>query len=242
MATRLTHVVVDASDHRALARFWSKALDWPIVIDDPHEVEIGPGAPGDVPLIFVPAPTPKRAKNRIHIDITTNSREEQDAHVARVLALGAVHVDVGQGNDAHWAVLADPEGNEFCISGKPDFGETDTGAIAGFSLDAFDPAVLGRFWREATGWDIVTEGKWGVGLRARGGTGPFLAIWTSLDPKLGKNRLHLDVAPPVRGDHHVEAERLISVGARTIDIGQGDVPWIVLSDPDDNEFCVLTPR
>lgn len=63
-----------------------------------------------------------------------------------------------------------------------------------------------------------------------------------LNPKLGKNRLHLDVAPPAGGDQHAEVERLILLGARRIDIGEGAVDWAVMADPDDNEFCVLTPR
>ena len=61
-------------------------------------------------------------------------------------------------------------------------------------------------------------------------------------PKVEKNRLHFDLSPPVHGDGRAEVARLVSLGARRIDIGQGDVEWEVLGDPDDNEFCVLTPR
>jgi hypothetical protein len=61
-------------------------------------------------------------------------------------------------------------------------------------------------------------------------------------PKTGKNRLHLDIAPPADGDQQAEVERLVSLGANRIDIGQGDVSWVVMADPDGNEFCVLTPR
>lgn len=60
--------------------------------------------------------------------------------------------------------------------------------------------------------------------------------------KVGKNRLHFDLSPPVHGDGQAKVDRLVSLGARRIDIGQGDVEWEVLADPDDNEFCVLTPR
>jgi hypothetical protein len=75
----------------------------------------------------------------------------------------------------------------------------------------------------------------------RGGTkitwgGPPVA------PKTGKNRLHLDLAPPVGADQQTEVERLVSLGATRIDIGQGEVSWVVMADPDGNEFCVLTPR
>ena len=61
-------------------------------------------------------------------------------------------------------------------------------------------------------------------------------------PKVGKNRLHLDIAPPPGGDQEAEVERLTALGATRVDIGQGEVTWVVLADPDGNEFCVLTPR
>ena len=61
-------------------------------------------------------------------------------------------------------------------------------------------------------------------------------------PKTGKNRLHFDVAPPADGDQQAEVDRLVSLGATRIDIGQGEVSWVVMADPGGNEFCVLTPR
>jgi hypothetical protein len=63
-----------------------------------------------------------------------------------------------------------------------------------------------------------------------------------VNPKTRKNRLHLDIAPSVGGDQQAEVDRLVSIGAARIDIGQGDVSWVVMADPDGNEFCVLTPR
>lgn len=61
-------------------------------------------------------------------------------------------------------------------------------------------------------------------------------------PKTGKNRMHFDIAPPVDGDQHADVDRLVSLGASRIDIGQGEVSWVVMADPDGREFCVLTPR
>ena len=58
----------------------------------------------------------------------------------------------------------------------------------------------------------------------------------------GKNRLHFDLAPPAGGDQQTEVDRLVSLGATRIDIGQGDVSWVVLADPDGNEFCVTSPQ
>ena len=63
-----------------------------------------------------------------------------------------------------------------------------------------------------------------------------------VEPKLGKNRLHFDLAPPAGEDQQAEVERLVALGAERVDIGQGDVDWVVMADPDGNEFCVLTPR
>lgn len=77
--------------------------------------------------------------------------------------------------------------------------------------------------------------------RAEGTT--FFITWgPPVPPKTGKNRLHLDVAPPLGEDQAAEVDRLVTLGARRIDIGQGDVTWVVMADPDGNEFCVLTPR
>jgi hypothetical protein len=61
-------------------------------------------------------------------------------------------------------------------------------------------------------------------------------------PKTGKNRFHLHLAPPVDGDQQAEVDRLLALGAARVDIGQGNVPWVVMADPDGNEFCLLTPR
>ena len=63
-----------------------------------------------------------------------------------------------------------------------------------------------------------------------------------LMPTTGKNRQHFDIAPPVDGDQNAEVDRLVWLGASRIDIGQGEVSWVVMADPDGHEFCVLTPR
>jgi hypothetical protein len=102
---------VDARDPVALGRWWQEALGWVVVNDDPDEFEIRP-APDRLPgLLFVRVPEPKTVKNRLHLDFRP---VDQAIEVERMLGLGASRADVGQG-DQSWAVLADPEGNEFCI-------------------------------------------------------------------------------------------------------------------------------
>jgi predicted enzyme related to lactoylglutathione lyase len=116
MPTRLQHVVVDATDPAALARWWAEALGWTITLEEPDEVEVEPpGLDGlGVPLVFVPVADPKVGKNRVHLDLRSATADDQAAQVARLTGLGARPADIGQG-DVPWVVLADPEGNEFCV-------------------------------------------------------------------------------------------------------------------------------
>jgi predicted enzyme related to lactoylglutathione lyase len=112
MSLEWESTVVDARDPAALAEWWRNALGWVAVEDGPPEdFEIRP-APDLLPgLLFGAVPEAKSVKNRLHLDFRPDDR---DAEVERLLALGATHADVGQGDES-WVVLADPEGNEFCV-------------------------------------------------------------------------------------------------------------------------------
>jgi hypothetical protein len=111
MSLELEQVVVDARDAGALGRWWAEALGWVVVNDDPDDFEIRPQADRLPGIIFEPVDDAKQVKNRIHLDFRP---DDQDAEVDRLIALGASRVDIGQG-DVSWVVLADPEGNEFCV-------------------------------------------------------------------------------------------------------------------------------
>jgi hypothetical protein len=104
------------------------------------------------------------------------------------------------------------------------------------------PTMLAAFWSAATGWPVTRGGPDYAALRSPAGRGPYLELLRTNDLKVVKNRLHLDVAPLKGDDQAAEVERLRSLGATPADIGQGDVPWVVLADPEGNEFCVLSPR
>ncbi|ROO61697.1 putative enzyme related to lactoylglutathione lyase [Micromonospora sp. Llam0] len=111
MASQWENLVVDAHDPARLARWWAQALGYQIVHEAPDEVEIR-RAPDQLPgLIFVPVPESKQLKNRLHIDLRPT---DQAAEVERLVDMGARRVDIDQG-DVTWMVLADPEGNEFCV-------------------------------------------------------------------------------------------------------------------------------
>jgi hypothetical protein len=126
MALRWDSVVVDCADNAGLARWWADVLGWTIVretLDEvvvvpPHALPEGDTAPVDRRgpiLVFGTVPEGKTVKNRLHLDVAPGAGDDQAAEVERLLAKGATRVDVGQRGDESWVVLADPEGNEFCV-------------------------------------------------------------------------------------------------------------------------------
>jgi hypothetical protein len=117
VACRITELALDCHDHRRLGDFWSAVLGYEIteISDGPEDYYVklqGPAGSGPTLLLFR-TPDAKVTKNRMHIDVNATDRP-QEAEVERVLALGASRVDIGQGEQP-WVVLADPEGNEFCV-------------------------------------------------------------------------------------------------------------------------------
>jgi hypothetical protein len=112
MALEWEQVIVDSGDPVALGRWWAEALGWVVVDESPDEIEIRPEHDRLPGLLFGSTPDAKTVKNRLHLDFRP---DDQEAEVARLLALGARHADVGQSGEEPWVVLADPEGNEFCV-------------------------------------------------------------------------------------------------------------------------------
>ena len=224
-----------------LARFWAAALLWEIHDETEEEVGLVPTDRTPFLFLFLPVPEPKAGKSRIHLDLVSESPEHQSEMVDRLITLGAQRVDIGQSSDADHVVLGDPEGNEFCVVLRGDFLAT-TDLVGSIVFEPADP-VVGRFWSEAAGWPIVYDQGGDTAIRAPDGRGPFLTFGPPTGAvKTGKNRLHFDIAPPADGDQAAEVERLIALGARRVDIGQGKVSWVVMADPEGNEFCLLTPR
>ena len=117
MTLRLQNISVDCPDPARLAAFWADVLGWRVTSVDTEEVVVEPPAgsreEGVVPdLVFLLVPDDKAVKNRLHLDLRPN---DQVAEVERLIELGATRVDVGQSSEATWVVLADPDGNEFCV-------------------------------------------------------------------------------------------------------------------------------
>ena len=126
MTVRWYTTVVDCQDAAAQARWWAEVLGWRIAYESDDEVVLVPPHAFDtsrvVPreergpgLVFVPVPEDKQHKNRLHVDLAPGPDDDQEGEVDRLIGLGATRVDVGQPADASFVVLADPEGNEFCV-------------------------------------------------------------------------------------------------------------------------------
>jgi catechol 2,3-dioxygenase-like lactoylglutathione lyase family enzyme len=236
---RLAALSIDALDPKHLARFWAGLLGWEMT-EDPPGVVLLPNDETGFELNFFPTDAPKVGPNQMHFDLTSTSLENQQQTVARALELGASHLDIGQGPDAEHVVLADPEGNEFCVIEPGNSFLADCGFIGALASDGTQ--ACGYFWSEALGWPLVWDQDEETAIRSPQG-GPKIT-WGGgpVTPKSGKYRLHFDLAPPSDGNQQAEVDRLISLGGSHIDIGQGDESWVVLVDPDGHEFCVLTPR
>jgi predicted enzyme related to lactoylglutathione lyase len=114
MPLALHHIVIDAHDLPGLARFWTQVLGWQVLSEREREVVIGPHEDAPVGICFMPTPDNKVVKNRLHLDLTTGA-DDRAAEIDRLRALGASPVEVGQTGSESWVVLADPEGNEFCV-------------------------------------------------------------------------------------------------------------------------------
>ncbi|MEU0083734.1 VOC family protein [Streptomyces sp. NPDC006274] len=112
MAVSLYQIAIDCHDAPKLARFWAEVLDWKILYEDSEEIVIGAGASVLPGIVFLTVPEDRTVKNRLHLDL---SPDDRDAEVDRIIGLGARRIDVGQGEDVTRVVLADPEGNEFCV-------------------------------------------------------------------------------------------------------------------------------
>jgi hypothetical protein len=102
-----------------------------------------------------------------------------------------------------------------------------------------DPVALGRWWQEALGWVNVYSSDDEYEIREEPDRMPGIEFVRIDEPKQGKSRLHLDFRPD---DQAAEVARFLALGAHHVDIGQGDVPWVVMGDPEGNEFCILGQR
>ncbi|MER6472875.1 VOC family protein [Streptomyces collinus] len=237
MGSRLFAISFDAHQPERLAQFWSGVMGLERA-DDPYDgVLLLPGNDAGYRLGFRPSHKQKAAQNRLHFDLTSSSPEDQQEIVARALSSGAQRADVGQGPDASHVVLADPEGNEFCVIEPGNNFLAGCGFAGALACDGSQ--TVGYFWSEALGWPLVWDQDEETAIQSPNGGTKITWGGPPLMPDPGKD-LHFDLAPD--GDQQAEVERLVSLGAKRLDSDHGGDGPVLLADPDGNEFRVLTRR
>ena len=216
MVLRLVQANIKARDDAAVGRFWARALGW-VARSVPGATSVAPAGfdwtKPDAPVCVdvVAVPDPETVRYRAYLEL------------AGAPAGG---------------VLADPEGNQFRV--REEAGR-DTGPIAAIVVCCADPRAMAGFWGAAIGWAGHEISDDQARLRSAAGVGPYLEFRRTADLTRLRHRVHLDVVPQPGGDQAAEVARLRALGATPVDVGQGDASWIVLADPEGNEFCVLAP-
>ncbi|MET3904133.1 VOC family protein [Paenarthrobacter sp. 4246] len=244
MGLRLVQVNFKARDDSALGKFWADALGWGTSSEGPGVTNVEPVGftwpdPSAVCVDVVTVPDSETVQYRVHLDLATTSAAHQAELIARLKELGATPADIGQG-EVPWTVLADPEGNLFCVL-EPRPIYQDTGPIATVVVNCADPRAMATFWSRAMDWTLHEVTDEHARLRSSAGVGPYLELLRTTDPDSLQNRIHLDLMPYSGDDQAAEVDRLHTLGAVDADVGQGDVSWRCLADPEGNEFCVLRP-
>jgi hypothetical protein len=240
MASHFVALCFDANDPLRLARFWAGVLCWEMADAAEDGIALLPSDDAGFKIRFLPTDKLKVGQNRIHFDLTSTSLEDQQQTVARALRLGARRIDIGQRGDEGHVVLADPEVNEFCVIEPGNSFLADCGFIGAVNCDGSQE--VGYFWSEALEWPLVWDQDQETAIQSPSGGSKITWSGPPLMPRTGKDRLRFDIAPPVDGDQQTEVDRLVSLGAARIEIGQDEVSWVAMADPDGNEFRVLTPR
>ena len=234
MSARLDAVCFAARRPAELARFWSELLGWPRA----DGTTLLPDDDTGFRFRFVPTEEPKVGPNRAHVDLTSTSLEDQQRTVARALERGAQHLDVGQLPDEPHVVLADPEGNEFCVIEPGNRFLAECGFVGALACDGTQ--AVGYFWSAALDWPLVWDQDQETAIRSPHG-GPKIT-WGGppLDPRTGRDRIRFDLVP-ADGDQQAEVERLLRLGATLADTGGGTPGCVELADPDGAVFLVRPP-
>ncbi|MFJ9742898.1 VOC family protein [Streptomyces sp. NPDC101166] len=240
MTSQLFAICFNATRPSDLARFWSGVLGWELADGPDDDIAILPPDPAGFRVLFLPSQEPKTGQNRAHFDLTSTSPEDQRRTVARALELGGKHIDVGQLPEEGHVVLADPDGNEFCVIEAGNNFLADTGTIGALACDGTQE--VGYFWSEALRWPLVWDQDQETAIQSPNGGTKITWGGPPVAPKSGTNRLHFELALPAGADGEAEIDRLISLGAKRTDIGEAGEGRLQLLDPDGNEFSVRIPR
>lgn len=215
-----------------MAAFWRDLLGW--ATDESGTVVESPD-PRDFRLAFIRTANAKEAQNPRHFHLTSETLDHQRRTVARAVDLGAKHIDMGQRPEDGHVVLADPEGNEFCVIEPGNQWLAGCGFLAELACDG--SREVGQFWSSALGWPLVWDQGGETAVRPPA-AGPKVA-WGGppLMPRHGETRIRFVVAPDHESSVDNEVDHLMALGARMV----GSLPdeGLALTDPDGDEFWLL---
>ena len=225
MTAHLFAVCFAAQQPQRLAQFWSGLLGW----EQAGDASLLPADDTGFRIRFVATDEPKTSQNRAHFDLTSGSSAEQQQTVARALDLGGRHTDVGQRPDERHVVLADPEGNEFCVIEPGNKFLAECGFVGALAGDGSQE--VGYFWSAALDWPLVWDQDEETAIRSPQGGPKFTWGGPPLMPRSGPDRVWFDLAAD-----RDEVDRLVSLGATLVDTRADEAS---LTDPDGNRFRVL---
>jgi predicted enzyme related to lactoylglutathione lyase len=228
MTLRLHAVRFDANDPLGLAQFWAAVLRREIA---DAGITVLPGTATELRIQFAQISAPKTDLGRAHFDLTSTSLEDQNETVQRVLDLGGRHLDIGQDpNDRH-VVLADPEGNEFCVIEPDNNFLAGCGFVGAFNWDGSQE--VGYFWSRALDWPLVWDQDQETAIQSPAGGTKIAWGGPPVRPRSTNDRLHMDLVADPGTDADAEGDRLVTLGATLVG---SDGAGIVMADPDGNEF------
>ena len=227
MTATLQALSFDAHDPHRLTRFWAEILGWKT-----DGTELVPNDDTGFRIRFVATEEQKAGKNHAHFDLTSESLEDQRYTVAKALDLGGRHIDIGQSPDEEHVVLADPEGNEFCVIEPGNGFLAECGFVGALACDGSQ--AVGYFWSKALGWPLVWDEDEETAIRSPHG-GPKIT-WGGppFDAKTGKRRVRFELGGPL------DVDRLVALGATRL--GTDENGSVEMADPDGNEFSVVVSR
>jgi hypothetical protein len=237
VTSRLRSLAWSANHPVRLARFWAGLLGGEAAHDPLGGVAVRPGEDPGFRLRFLPTTAPKEALNDRHLHLTSTSQADQQRTVATALALGARPLDVGQRPEEGHVVLADAEGNEFCVIEPGNHFLAGCGFLGEVACDG--SAAAGHFWSGALGWPLVWDQDEETAIRSPQG-GPKIS-WGGppFAPVTGPGRLRFELAAADGACAAAEAARLVTLGASLVRPDPGDGGPAVLADPDGRTFALL---
>jgi hypothetical protein len=224
MASKLRALTVLATDPEDLAVFWASLLGW-----ERDGLDVVPTQAMPLRLTFAATDLPRTGLNQMHLHLTSNATSQEET-VARVLALGGTHLDVGQLPDEGHVVLADPDANEFCVI------EAGNNWLAGTSffgeVAADGTRDVGLFWAAALDWPLVWDEDGETAISPP--EGGFKIAWGGepLNERYEPNRMYFVL---VADSLEAEVERLVGLGASVAE-RFGD--YVEMVDPDGNGFVI----